>query len=67
MLLAMKNNCIAILQDGEKPVMVAAMKGSHDCVNALLPVTTVDPRVADWSCKGILSYAQQLIAHEQVG
>lgn len=55
----------AIDEDGAKPLLAAAMKGSHEIVNALLSVTAPDPRISDWSCTGVLSYAQRLMAEEQ--
>ncbi|KAH7300136.1 hypothetical protein KP509_24G046000 [Ceratopteris richardii] len=52
----------ALDDDNTKPIIGAAMRGNEDIVNALLPITTPDPRISSWSCNGVLAYAQHLLA-----
>lgn len=52
------------LQDGAKPIHAA--KESRAIAEKLLPITTPDPSIKDWTVDGVLSYAEQLAAEEGV-
>lgn len=52
------------MQDKAKPIHAA--KESRAIVEKLLPVTTTDPAITDWTVDGVLSHARKLAADEEV-
>lgn len=61
-LLAAGANPDAVDDDGAKPIHAA--KESRAIAEKLLPITTPDPSIKDWTVDGVLSYAEQLAAEE---
>lgn len=53
-----------LIQDKAKPIFAA--KESRSVVEKLLPITTLDPAIKDWTVDGVLSHAQKLAAEEEV-
>ncbi|KAG0579062.1 hypothetical protein M758_4G070800 [Ceratodon purpureus] len=51
--------------DDEDAKPIHAAKESRAIVERLLPITTPDPSVKDWSVDGVLAHAEQLAAEEE--
>uniref|UniRef100_A0A7I4DT92 Serine/threonine-protein kinase BSK1-like TPR repeats domain-containing protein n=1 Tax=Physcomitrium patens TaxID=3218 RepID=A0A7I4DT92_PHYPA len=62
-LLAAGANPDAVDDDKAKPIFAA--KESRSVVEKLLPITTLDPAIKDWTVDGVLSHAQKLAAEEE--
>lgn len=62
-LLAAGANPDAVDDDKAKPIHAA--KESRAIVEKLLPVTTTDPAITDWTVDGVLSHARKLAADEE--
>jgi hypothetical protein len=54
----------ACLQEDAKPIHAA--KESRAIVERLLPITTPDPSIKDWTVDGVMAHAEQLAAEEEV-
>ena len=46
------------LQDGMKPILVAAARGNRGAVEILFPLTSKDEKIPKWTVDGILEYMQ---------
>lgn len=57
---------LLFLQDGTKPIQVAAASGSREAVEALLPVTERIQSVPEWSVDGVIEFVQSEYKREQV-
>lgn len=60
------SSSFVLLQDGLKPVQVAAARGNKAAVEILLPVTAPIESIPQWSIDGILQHMQQEIGKEEV-
>lgn len=55
------------MQEDQKPIQVAAGKEFRGLVERLLPLTTPDPAIKEWTVDGVLSHAApQAAADEEV-
>ena len=52
------------LQDDAKPIHAA--KECRAVVERLLPITTPDPSIKDWTVDGVLAHAEKVAAEEEV-
>lgn len=55
-----------MVQEDAKPIHAAAAKEFRAVVERLLPLSTPDPSVADWTVDGLLAHADRLAAQEEV-
>lgn len=53
-------------QEGVKPILVAAGRGNHGAVEALLPVTSKIESIPKWTVDGIIEYMQSESGKQQV-
>ncbi len=58
--------CWFVVQEDAKPIHAAAAKEFRSVVERLLPLSTPDPSVADWTVDGLLAHADRLAAQEEV-
>lgn len=67
---SLTNNCIlnrvgnVLMQEEAKPIDAA--KESRAILERLLPITTPDPSIKDWTVDGFLAHAKQVAAEEEV-
>lgn len=54
------------LQDGLKPVQIAAARGNRKAVEILFPLTLKIQSVPEWTVDGILEHMQSETGKEQV-
>lgn len=54
------NNYYILLQDGLKPIQVAALRNNREVVELLLPLTSPIPGVSSWSIDGIIEYTKSV-------
>ncbi|KAK4798992.1 hypothetical protein SAY86_024357 [Trapa natans] len=52
-------------EEGVKPILVAAGRGSHGVVEALLPVTSRIESIPKWTADGIIEYMQAESKHQE--
>lgn len=57
---------LLFLQDGNKPIQLAATSGSRAAVEALLAVTPRIQSVPEWSVDGVIEFMQSEYRREQV-
>jgi hypothetical protein len=57
---------LSILQDGFKPIQVAALRDNLEVVEHLLPLTSPIPGVSNWTVDGIVEYTLSKMAEEKV-
>jgi hypothetical protein len=55
-----------LLQDGLKPIQVAALGNNREVVDLLLPLTSPIPDVSNWSVDGIIEYTLSKEVEEKV-
>lgn len=54
------------VQDGLKPIQVAAARGNRAAVDLLLPVTSQVQGVSEWNVDGLIEYMQSQTEKAQV-
>ena len=54
-----------MLQDGLKPIQVAALRDIRDVVEVLLPLTSPVPNVSNWSTDGLIEFMQSAEASKE--
>lgn len=54
------------LQDGVKPILVAAARGYHGAVEILFPLTSKIDNIPTWTIDGILEFTQSEMKRQQV-
>lgn len=54
------------MQDGLKPIEVAALRGIRGAVEILFPLTSPILNISNWSIDGIIEYMQSKAKKEQV-
>ncbi|XP_065022529.1 uncharacterized protein LOC135586839 isoform X2 [Musa acuminata AAA Group] len=54
-----------LLQDGLKPIQVAALRDIRDVVEVLLPLTSPVPNVSNWSTDGLIEFMQSAEASKE--
>ena len=57
---------LSFLQDGLKPIQVAALRDNLEVVEHLLPLTSPIPGVSNWTVDGIIEYTLSKMAEEKV-
>ena len=57
---------LSFLQDGFKPIEVAALRDNLEVVEHLLPLTSPIPGVSNWTVDGIVKYASSKMEEEKV-
>jgi hypothetical protein len=57
---------ISFVQDGLKPIQVAALRDNLEVVEHLLPLTSPIPGVSNWTVDGIVEYTLSKMAEEKV-
>ena len=57
---------LSFLQDGFKPIEVAALRDNLEVVEHLLPLTSPIPGVSNWTVDGIVKYVSSKMEEEKV-
>lgn len=55
-----------MMQDGQKPIQVAAARGNREAVKILFPLTSPIKNISDWSIDGVIEHMQSELRKEQV-